>query len=78
MSGSNFSSCEQPYDHKDCRRFIPDKMTTVRGIKLPKTWFNVANMANRQPYDGTVGSNFYLLNKVFFEFSDNKIYIKAN
>ncbi|MEM9242984.1 MAG: aspartyl protease family protein [Pseudomonadota bacterium] len=67
--------CLSVFNHPDCQRFIPKMFTTMRGIPLPNTWFNIVNLPFKRYTDATIGTNFYLENEVFIDFGKNMIYI---
>lgn len=60
----------------NCQRLTTHTLTTMKGEKLPKTWFIVTDIPTAAPFDGLVGSNFYQDNLVYFDFDRKLIDVK--
>lgn len=59
------------------QRVNTDIFATHTGKNLPQTWFLVSNLPPEAPFDALMGSNFFEKNLVFFNFQQNKVYVKA-
>jgi hypothetical protein len=74
------SACERdtPYGrNKSCNRIVTETFETFPDkSKLPETWFRVRNIPAEAPFDGLMGSNFFMDNLVYFDFDNHKILIK--
>jgi hypothetical protein len=61
---------------KNCQQLVTQTFTTAEGVKLTKTGFLIEDIPAIAPFDGLVGSNFYMQNLVYFDFDNQKIYSK--
>ncbi len=64
-----------PYN-KNCISTKSTPLTTSKGEKLADTWFKLeSKLPSKAPFDGLVGSIFYIRNLVYFDFDHHMIYV---
>ena len=74
------SQCDQntPYGkEEDCKRIVTNSFYTLGDhAELPLTWFLVKDIPQQAPFDGLIGSNFYMEHLVYFDFAHHQILVK--
>jgi len=74
------SKCKQdtPYGKRDdCEQIITNSFKIFANlINLPPTWFLIKDIPQEAPFDGIIGSNFYMEHVIYFDFKNQQILIK--
>ncbi len=64
---------KEPMD--TCFRVVISSLTTGDEFISNNSWFSVTDIPDNAPFDGLIGSNFYMDNLVYFDFDHRKIYV---
>lgn len=78
MTDTNKIACpvNTPWHKKDNWCMQTKLFATLDNTKLPTMWFKLTEIPTVAPFDGLIGSNFYMRNSVYFDFDNQIIYIQ--